>query len=835
MAKDRIVFANMVIFLAYVLVGSLSLRVGNLNEFVTLMWPPAGIALAGVLLFGPAVLPAIILGAFFVGLPANTPFVAIFGAIIGNTLEPLAIWGILRRFRFVDDLRCSRSVLVLFCVVTAAATIGATCGSLSLWFSSSISNDQLEYTWLKWWFADVLGIIVMTPLILSWISSPPRMPRSYSQFLNVFGFLVTFLFVCAVVLFGWLPSIGRYLSTYAFFPFLIWAAARFDRIGVTIYIFLVSAIGIGSIFARHGADLGPELTGHLIHMQTFVLALSFTGLILAALLSELKIAQATIRHRQESLEEIVEERTKELTRVVDEFKRNQYFLERSQSVAKIGSYRWNIKDNTVKWSPQLMSMFEIDPETFNGKIDTYFSLLPPKERIRIQTLLNECVEQKKGFDFEHVFYTTSGKKRMLRAQGIAVIDEIKGLTEFIGIAQDITEAKQIEEQLQQAKRAAEAANLAKTNFLANMSHEIRTPLGIILGFSELLSDPSLPEHERLGYVQTIQKNGRMLSELINDVLDLSKIETGKVQTELLDVSLDEILQDTKTLMEPKANENGLELRFSFRGKIPERIFTDPTALRQIFVNLVGNAIKFTPNGKIEIRTSMVVQSKKSLLAFDIADTGVGLTSDQRERLFKPFMQADASTTRKFGGSGLGLFLSKSLAQALGGDLRIIASRPGKGTVFRVTIDPGTLAGRTFRKHAELPEVEIPVPKTASVPKELHGKNVLLVEDSVDNQRLVTKFLSTAGAHVDVASNGRLGFEAAMKAHYDIVLMDIQMPLMDGYEATRCLREQGYKAPIVALTAHAMVEERERCLRSGFSDYLSKPISRSELIEHLARL
>lgn len=843
MASHRTLHASLIVFLAYYITAELSKRIITSPTLEPLIWPASGIALAGVLLYGPRVWPAIALGTMMIAYPFSgaLEFLAALGAAFGNVIEPVLAWAIFRRLQFSKSFLNSRSILIYFLTLAAVTPIRASINALvlhSFYSPPEFSGEfpaGLQGIWVKWWFGDLLGYIIVTPMILSWANWKSRSWPRFSPF-DLAALTLTFCATCATLLFGWYEKIGQNIGLYVLFPILVWATVRYGRIGATTTVFLVSHIGAFAILIGKGPFTGLSITDGLLRLHAFMLAYSFTGLTLAAFLAELRTAQATIRKRQESLEELVKRRTRDLTIANEELKRSKYFLDQAQKIAKVGSYRYNPHLNIDQWSNELFTIFEFPKEKFRGIIEDFYSIVPEPYRTQIKEKLNEAITQKKGYTFEYMIQTPSGKTKFIKERGIPILNMDGTVREIIGTSQDVTEVKKIEEELQQAKRAAENASQAKTNFLAHMSHEIRTPLGIILGFTELLSDPGLSTQERATYISTIQKNGRLLASLINQVLDLSKIETGTIETEIMEVQLIEILRDVKHLMEPKANDKGLELKFSFRGAIPTFIRTDPTALRQIFVNVIGNAIKFTQEGRVEVRTRVRRRGEQALLIFDIADTGVGMTHEQRSRLFKPFTQADATTTRKYGGTGLGLYLSKRLAQALGGDLKILASQPDKGSVFRVTIDPGPLVGRVFAEYTEIPEVEaLPsIPATTPLRRErkLAGKRVLLVEDSEDNQRLVQKLLNMEGAQVDIAANGALGLEAALKNQYDVVLMDIQMPVMDGYEATKRLREKGYADPIIALTAHAMLEEKERCLRSGFSDYLSKPISRSDLIDRI---
>jgi CheY-like chemotaxis protein len=323
----------------------------------------------------------------------------------------------------------------------------------------------------------------------------------------------------------------------------------------------------------------------------------------------------------------------------------------------------------------------------------------------------------------------------------------------------------------------------------------------------------------------------MLSGIINDILDLSKIEAGKLNVECVDVPFTEVVEDIESLLKLEANAKGIRLELATEGPIPHHIKTDPLRLRQILLNVVGNAIKFTNKGRIDITTKMVEgENNPRKLAFIVKDTGRGLSPTQASKLFEPFSQADASTTRKYGGTGLGLVLSKKLAQALGGDVVLTESELAVGSTFTITIDPGQkdmAVPQTSPSHRGLTAVPTSLPN-------LDRLQVLLVDDSLDNQYLVRHILKSAGAAVEVASNGREAISKARAGHFDVILMDLQMPEMDGYEATRTLRSERYTRPIVALTAHALQEERRRCLDSGFDDHLSKPVDRITLLQSMSR-
>jgi CheY-like chemotaxis protein len=385
---------------------------------------------------------------------------------------------------------------------------------------------------------------------------------------------------------------------------------------------------------------------------------------------------------------------------------------------------------------------------------------------------------------------------------------------------DMTERKK-------ALEAIENANRAKSRFLAMMSHEIRTPLGVIAGFADLALDPQQSASDRHNALNRIKKNSELLTELVNDILDLSKIEAGKLDYEMKEVETGKFIKDLTESMQIKARAKSIQLEISSEGEIPQYIQTDPLRLRQILYNVIGNAIKFTDIGKVSlsIRSHETEDPNKLKISFLVSDTGIGISEDQRSRLFQPFSQADSTTTRKYGGTGLGLVLSQRLAKALGGDLSLVNSIPGKGSTFEVSLET----------------IKIDAKKIAPLKKkELHtdqecfdGAKVLVIEDSLDIQVLVTEYLKHLNADIDLADNGRIGIEKALKNDYDILLMDISMPELDGFQATMLLRQKGYKKPIVAMSAHAMNEEKELAIKVGFNDYITKPMSKTDLIAKLS--
>jgi signal transduction histidine kinase/AmiR/NasT family two-component response regulator len=458
-----------------------------------------------------------------------------------------------------------------------------------------------------------------------------------------------------------------------------------------------------------------------------------------------------------------------------------------------------------------------------------FDRIHPDDRATFETELSRTIESGVPFATAFRVILPGGHIHWLDTKAKASFDERGKVASVFGVDMDVTAQKQASEDLLRAKQEAEAANVLKSEFLANMSHEIRTPMTAILGFAELLLSEKLSEQARLDFASRIRSNGDHLLHLIDDILDLSKFEAGRVPTEKIDFSLSETITDALRSVRPLAERKGLDLRFETEGLVPKVINSDPHRLRQIVLNLVGNAIKFTSTGYVRL----VARHHEGCLTIDVEDTGIGLSPEQSSQLFRAFQQADSSVTRKFGGTGLGLALSKRIAEALGGSLALSGSVPGKGSVFTLRIKaPATLSmgyievGETSVKSVATAHA-VAVPATAD--KVLDGVKVLLVEDSVDNEALMKLYLENVGAVITSAHNGQEAIDAATSASFDVVLMDVQMPGMDGLEATRRLRAQGYSTPIIALTAHALPEEIEKSISAGCDQHVTKPIGKQDLI------
>jgi len=459
----------------------------------------------------------------------------------------------------------------------------------------------------------------------------------------------------------------------------------------------------------------------------------------------------------------------------------------------------------------------------------FLDCIHPEDVGMVREALQALMTRGEPYDVECRARRKDGEWIWVHDRAVATYEK-GGVRYADGLLSDITERKRAERDSQEAKKAAEAANRAKSEFLANISHEIRTPMNGILGMTELALDTDLTPEQR-EYLGMVKASANSLLTVIDDILDFSKIEAGKLDVESIDFGLRHELDQTVKTLAVRAGQKGLELRWDVRPEVPEALLGDPGRLRQILVNLVGNAIKFTPRGSVTVDVELESEVSDDIrLRFSVADTGIGIAPERREAIFHPFAQADNSTTRRFGGTGLGLTIAQKLAELMGGRIEV-ESEPGRGSTFRCTLSFG-------RGNGENPP---PVrPQDAGVgplpPARHSGIRILVVEDNPINQTIAARLLEKQGYQVEVAGSGREAVEKFRHNGFQAVLMDVQMPDMDGFEATAAIREiekaGGRRVPVIAMTAHALKGDRERCLASDMDGYVSKPLRTGELLRAL---
>jgi len=427
---------------------------------------------------------------------------------------------------------------------------------------------------------------------------------------------------------------------------------------------------------------------------------------------------------------------------------------------------------------------------------------------------------------------------------------VKGAEEFVSLSQSFNQMvaalqhsfrlrDRLEKSLREARDRAEAANRAKSAFLANMSHELRTPLNGILGFGEYLLDPDLDEHERTEAAETIMQSGQHLLAILSDILDISKIEAGRIEVERIPCTPIDVLQHVASVNRARAESKGLCFSLEFPGPIPVSIETDPTRFQQILLNLVGNAIKFTEEGSVRMVAFLDDEAETPYLVIEVHDTGIGMTDEQCDRIFEAFSQADASTTRRYGGTGLGLAISRRLARLLGGDV-VVESRPGRGSVFRTTVSTGGSRSGPMLSPEEARRHRRDEARIETVDVDLSGFRILVVDDNAVNRRTAEAMLARAGASdVRQAASGvealtQVEIARMNGAPLDVILMDVQMPDVDGLDTARRLRSQGETAAVIAVSAAAMDEDVKAALEAGCDDFIAKPYDRRTLITAVYR-
>jgi len=497
-----------------------------------------------------------------------------------------------------------------------------------------------------------------------------------------------------------------------------------------------------------------------------------------------------------------------------------------------GIFDWNFKTHEIYWSSQYKKMLGYEDDEIRGDEETFKTLLHPEDSVLFWENFNNYINGNLS-EFSAIFRMKhkSGRDIWIHGRGKALFDENGQPQRFIGAHTDITYIKEHERQLKDERDRAEAASIAKGEFLAHMSHEIRTPLTAVSGIAEIFTqseDKMEPTHRKL--VRTLKTSTESLKELITDILDFSKIESGEVELHPQKFMLSELFQQVISIVSVKANEKMLDFTFDFE-EVKNTVFNgDKQRIRQILINLIGNAIKFTEKGKVAVTVSVEAVAESHILRIDIQDSGIGIPESAIPVIFEKFRQADSSVSRRYGGTGLGLPISKSLADLMGGTIKV-HSEVGKGSTFSLIL-PFTTS--ISEPSVDMGEV-IRLQKLNDRLKNVIGekKKILLVEDYEGNIVVLSYILNGLNCAYDVAKTGLEAIQSWKSKHYDLILMDIQMPEMDGLTATRTIRKMEEEqslahTPIIGLTAHALVADKQKCIDAGMDDYLSKPIIEADL-------
>jgi PAS domain S-box-containing protein len=551
------------------------------------------------------------------------------------------------------------------------------------------------------------------------------------------------------------------------------------------------------------------------------------------------------------LEEEVSRRTQQYEDLAESFRQEAFLRERFARslveneermrmvlhVAEIGCWDWDLGTGAVRFDLNQVHLTGLGAETGVVQAEDFVARIHPDDRAMVRAAVQESVQNDIAYASEFRFIRPDGRTVWLSGRGGTVTDD-SGRRRIAGVNIDITARKSTELELMEARRQAEGANRAKTQFVANMSHEIRTPLTAILGCADLLVRDSTDDDSR-EMAEMIRNQGQLLLGILNDVLDVSKMEAGKLDIKKIDVPLAQLLADVRSLMEPSASEKGLSFKARFISPVPPTICTDPLRMRQILLNLVSNAVKFTQRGEVRMECGYDrdLDGRDGTLFVRVIDTGLGIPSNRVESIFEPFTQVDGKAETTVSGTGLGLTICRRLAQMLGGEIGV-TTEVGAGSEFELRlwlkspVEPEILSLDAAATDAA-PDVD------ATGEASLAGARVLIAEDTRSIQVLLRRMLQDRVAKIEVVGDGEAvlaEYDRAVRSDepYDLVLMDMQMPLLDGYEATRRLREAGVETPVIALTASAMSGDRENCQRAGCNSYLTKPVDRRELLSELER-
>ncbi len=523
----------------------------------------------------------------------------------------------------------------------------------------------------------------------------------------------------------------------------------------------------------------------------------------------------------------------------NEIKLNEERLRVAAGAAGFGMFHVDVDNNRVEWSQEYRRLVGVGPgEHVDIAIGDLPDFIHPDDVELVKKKNSEILADLDEPDhwFTHRIVKKTGEQSHVRVQTRSIYegeDGNKRIKMLVGTLTDITQQYDYEQKLRKQKRIAESANASKSEFVANMSHEIRTPMTAILGYAELLGE-FVQNDEARKHLSTIRRNGDYLLEIINDILDLSKIEAGKLDVDKERFEPHRLIEDVRSIMEVRAAEGGLKLDVEYDGEIPTIIQSDAKRLKQILINLIGNAIKFTREGGVRVRIKF--SAEDNCLMLDVIDTGIGISDKQIQRLFKPFSQGDASVTRSFGGTGLGLAISKRLAEMLGGEITV-SSTEGVGSTFSVSISTGDLRDIPMIQPADVIEAK---PTTAPTEEVKLDASILIVDDRRDIRFLSKHILGKAGATITEAEDGVIAISTVKQAaadnrSFDLILLDMQMPNLDGYETAAALRRLGYAGPIIALTADAMQGDMNKCMVAGCNDYLSKPIDKNVMLRKVAEL
>ena len=792
---------TLLLALAYIATGWLGLRIPAVGAHITLVWLPTGVATAALFLWGWRCWPGVYAGAFLVNLAIGSSPQLAAAIAIGNTLAPLlAAYG-LSHAGFSRQFERRHDVWLFFSIVTASMLLSASGGTLALLIAGLLPHSALAEAWITWWMGDAVGALLAAPLALT--ATREHVARLLDSGRE---WLVWCLIAVAVC---WLAFVHPFRQngyaqalTFLTLPIMAWGALRFGVVGAS-----VASLGF-AIFAASGTALGhggfavADIHISLFMLWSYMAVTVLTTQLITALQAERAAAEKKLRAGEEKLRNLFDLSPLGIA-LTDMHGR---YLEFNEAFRKICGY----------------------PAEELKTLD-YWVLTPRKYEAEEALQLQALQQSGRYGPYEKEYRRKDGSLVPLVLNGVRVTGS--GGEQYIwSIVEDITERQRQQQELKAALSAAESANQAKSRFLATMSHEIRTPLNGILGMAQLLLMHQTTEAERTEYTRTILHSGQSLLAILNDILDLSKVEAGRMELMLVPLEPQQLVSETVAIFSGLARAKGLQIEACWHGDAAQRYRGDPIRLRQMLSNLCSNAIKFTTSGFVHVDVREVQRDGRSaMLEFSVSDSGIGIPADKQALLFQPFSQLDASNTRQYGGTGLGLSIVRGLAQEMGGSVGV-ESRAGQGSRFwfraRLGLEPGSHEHRTLA--CDMPD-RTPIQA---------AYRVLVVDDSEINRKVVAAMLERLGVQVEIVCDGKAAVEAACGSHRpDLILMDVHTPVMDGLEATQIIRrwEQAHAqrpCVVIAFSASTFAEDIQRCRSAGMNDFLPKPIQVEQLKQML---